>query len=159
MLKKAIAHLVLVAFTVYSITIPTIAYADDTPTPQEEKVVTIKQGDPAPFTGTLFNTPAAARLMIDLEFTQQTCKVETDRQLGLLRSELQLKIDLCTARTDALQLRHTEILQIKNSQIEFLERQLKPQPWYQSTEFGIAIGVVLGVAITVGAGYALGQVN
>ena len=159
MLKKAIAHLVLVAFTVYSITIPTIAYADDTPPPAEEKVVTIVQGAPAPFTGTLFNTAAAARLMIDLEFTQETCKVETDRQLGLLRSELQLKIDLCTARTEALQLRHTEILQIKNDQIAFLEGQLKPQPWYQSTEFGIAIGVVLGVAITVGAGYALGQIN
>ena len=158
MLKKAIAHLVLVAFTVYSITIPTIAYADDTP-PQEEQVTTIKKGDPAPFSGTLFNTPAAARLMVDLEFTQETCKVETDRQLGLLRSELQLKIDLCTARNEALTLRHTEILQIKNDQITFLENQLKPRPWYESTEFGIIVGVVLGVAITVGAGYALGQID
>lgn len=158
MLKKAIAHIILVAFTVYSVTVPTIAYADDSP-PEEEKVVTITQGQPAPFTGTLFNTTAAARLMVDLEFTQQTCKVETDRQLGLLRSELQLQIDLCTARSESLQLRHTEILQIKNDQIEFLERQLKPRPWYESTEFGIAVGVVLGVAITVGAGYALGQIN
>lgn len=159
MLKKAIANLVLIAFTVYSVTLPTIAYADDTPPPQEEKVVTIKQGDPAPFTGTLFNTTAAARLMVDLEFTQQTCKVETDRQLGLLKADLQLKIDLCTARNEALTLQLTEITQIKNDQIEFLENQLKPQPWYKTTEFGVVVGVILGVAITVGAGYALGQVN
>ena len=158
MLKKAIAHLVLIAFTVYSITIPTVAYADDTP-PQEEKVTTIKKGDPAPFTGTLFNTPAAARLMVDLEFTQQTCKVETDRQLGLLSADLQLKIDLCAARNQALSLQLTELTQIKDDQIRFLEGQLKPRPWYETTEFGIAIGVILGVAVTVGAGYALGQVN
>ena len=158
MLKKAIANLVLIAFTFYSITIPTIAYADDTP-PADERVVTIKKGDPAPFSGTLFNTPAAARLMVDLEFTQATCKVETDRQLGLLRSELQLKIDLCGARNEALMLRHSEILLIKNDQINFLEKQFKPQPWYKTTEFGIVVGVVLGIGITIGAGYALGQIN
>ena len=158
MLKKAISHLILKAFTTYSIMLPTIAYASDPP-PEEEKVVTITVGQPAPFTGTLFNTTAAARLMIDLEFTQQTCRIETDRQLGLLRSDLQLKIDLCSARRDALQLRHSEILQIKNDQITFLEGQLKPRPWYQSSEFGIAVGVILGVAITVGAGYALGQIE
>ncbi len=158
MLKKVVAHLVLIAFTVYSITIPTIAYADDSP-PQEERVTTIKKGDPAPFSGTLFNTPAAARLMIDLEFTQQTCKVETDRQLGLLRADLQLKIDLCSARNEALMLRHSEILLIKNDQIAFLEKQFKPRPWYQTTEFGVVMGVVLGIGITIGAGYALGQIN
>ena len=157
MFKKAIAHIILVAFTVYSVTVPTIAYADDKP--PEEKVVTITQGEPAPFTGTLFNTPAAARLMIDLEFTQASCKVETDRQLGLLRSDLQLKIDLCSARAEALALRHSEILQIKNDQIKFLEDQFKPRPWYQTTEFGVVIGVVLGIGITVATGYALGQID
>lgn len=158
MLKKVIAHLVLASFTLYSITIPTIAYADDTP-PADERVVTIKKGDPAPFSGTLFNTPASARLMVDLEFTQATCNLETNRQLGLLRSDLQLKIDLCGARNEALMLRHSEILLIKNDQINFLEKQFKPRPWYQSTEFGIIVGVVLGISVTLGAGYALGQIN
>ena len=158
MFKLVVTHLTLAAFLIQALVIPTSAYADEPP-PEEEKVVTIKKGDPAPFTGTLFNTPAAARLMIDLEFTQETCRVETDRQLGLLRSELQLKIDLCSARNEALLLRHTEILAIKNNQIDFLERQFKPRPWYQTTEFGIVIGVVLGIGITVGAGYALGQIQ
>ena len=158
MFKLVVTHLTLAAFLIQALVIPTSAYADEPP-PEEEKVVTIKKGDPAPFTGTLFNTPAAARLMIDLEFTQETCRVETYRQLGLLRSELQLKIDLCSARNEALLLRHTEILAIKNNQIDFLERQFKPRPWYQTTEFGIVIGVVLGIGITVGAGYALGQIQ
>ena len=158
MLKQAIAHLTLIAFMTQAVFLPTIAWADEPP-PEEEKVVTIKKGDPAPFTGTLFNTPAAARLMIDLEFTQATCKIETDRQLGLLRSELQLKIDLCGARNESLMLRHQELLIIKNDQINFLEKQFRPAPWYQTTEFGIVIGVVLGIGITIGTGYALGQIN
>jgi hypothetical protein len=157
MLKKAIAQLVLVTFTFCSIVMPSTAYAEDEAS--DERVVTIKEGEPAPFSGTLFNTHASARLLINLEFTQETCRIETDRQLGLISSALQLKIDLCSARNEALMLRHTDILLIKNDQIDFLEKQFKPRPWYKTTEFGIVMGVVLGIGITIGAGYALGQIN
>jgi hypothetical protein len=49
----------------------------------DEKVTTLNTGDPAPFNGTLFNTQAAARLLTDLEFTQESCQIETNRLLGL----------------------------------------------------------------------------
>ena len=84
---------------------------------------------------------------------------EKDRALGMLRSNLQLKIDLCAASRDAQKFRFDETLKIRNGQISFLESQLKPSPWYESGEFWFAVGLVGGVLITIGAGYAIGQAN
>ena len=138
-----------------------LAYADTPAPPAEarEKVTTLRLGEPAPFAGTLFSTKAAAKLMVDLKFTQETCNLEIDRRLGLLRGDMQLKLDILQGSYDSLQTKHTSLIQIKNDQIDFLEEKIKPVAWYESGEFWFAMGVVGGILITVGAGYALGQVN
>ena len=48
---------------------------------------------------------------------------------------------------------------VKDEQIDFLGEQIKPVVWYESGEFWFAMGVVGGILITIGAGYALGQTN
>ena len=149
-----------ICFFAYTVFLPTMAYAEPPAgAPDTPSIVTLKAGDPAPFAGTLFNTSAAAKLLIDLEYTAETCKLEKDRALGMLRSNLQLKIDLCAASRDAQKFRFDETLKIRNGQISFLESQLKPSPWYESGEFWFAVGLVGGVLITIGAGYAIGQAN
>ena len=50
-------------------------------------------------------------------------------------------------------------MQIKTEQIDFLQDKIKPAAWYESGEFWFAMGVVGGILITIGAGYALGQAN
>ena len=137
------------------------AYADTpSPSPEDrERITTVRLGEPAPFSGTLFSTKAAAKIMVDLKFTQETCNLEIDRRLGLLRSDMQLKLDILQGSYDSLQTKHTSLMQIKAEQIEFLENKIKPVPWYETGEFWFAMGVVGGILITVGAGYALGQAN
>ena len=63
------------------------------------------------------------------------------------------------AQLVALNEQMTVRLQIRDDQIEFLSTNLKPQRWYESGEFWFAMGLVGGVLITVGAGYAIGQAN
>ena len=137
------------------------AYAEtpSPPTENRERITTLRLGEPAPFAGTLFSTKAAAKLMVDLKFTQETCNLEIDRRLGLLRGDMQLKLDVLQGRYDSLQIKHTSLMKIKTEQIDFLQDQIKPTAWYESGEFWFAMGVVGGILITVGAGYALGQAN
>ena len=127
-MRKLTSFITIISFFVYSTVIPSIAYAEDPPVqdpPTIERVTTLQLGDPAPFAGTLFSTTAAARLLTDLQFTQQQCQLETTRQLGLQEARLQLQIDTLTASRAALQLRYDETLVLKNNQITFLEEMLQ----------------------------------
>jgi len=120
-------------------------------------MITVRAGDPAPFTGTLFSTSAAARLLADLELTQERCDIQINSRIRLTEANMQLQIDTERARLTALQFRMTEVTRIKNDQIDFLMRQHRPRAWYESGEFWFGLGSVVGVIITVAAGYALGQ--
>lgn len=162
MIKKLIATFTLVAFTAVMCLTPTIAYAnetDETLSTSNTSVTTLSLGDPAPFPGTLFSVPAAARLLTDLEFTQQQCDLQITNRLSVQASEFQLQLDTQLARYTALQYRHTELMNIRAQQIEFLTENYQPERWYESGEFWFAAGIVGGILITVGAGYALGQAN
>ena len=151
MLKKAIAHLVLVAFTVYSITIPTIAYADDTPTPQEEKVVTIKQGDPAPFTGKLLTHDALAQIIATHE--KELLQADLDKEFELQKSAdtLSLKYDLYSARCEADKQMYTQMIEARDIEINAQARK----DWIQRLAF--FGGFALGTATTVGITYSVNQ--
>jgi len=124
----------------------------------DEQVTTLNKGDSAPFSGTLFNTEAAARLLTELEFTQEACQIETDRQVKIQAAQFQLKIDNVTASLDASNQRYDQISVIKNDQILFLDDQLKKaNP--NNKVLWFAIGIAGGVAMTATAGWTMGQIN
>ena len=136
-----------------------LAWADEPAEPEPEQVVTIQEGEPAPFTGTLFSTTAAAKLVVDLEFNQEACHLEIDRRLRLSGAEYQLQIDTLNVSLESLGLKTTSQLEIRDEHIRFLELEIKPTPWFKSSEFGFVIGILAGAGITIGAGYALVQVS
>ena len=149
--KKYISIITIVAL-IFSM-VPSIALADE----PEEKITAIRKGQAAPYNGTLFSTAAAAKLQVDLQFTEKTCSIETTRQIGLLRSKLQLDIDLLTARLSSQQKLHQDILVIKNDQIKFLEGYSLETKWYNSNEFWLVTGLISGIIVTAVAGWSLGQ--
>lgn len=138
---------------------PTTAPAAATATlPSPEPVMTtVRAGEAAPFTGTLFSVSAAAQMLANLELTQERCDIQTNTRVRLTEANMQLTIDTERARFTALEYRLREVTRIKNDQINFLLRQHRPRPWYESGEFWFGLGSVVGVIITVAAGYALGQ--
>ncbi len=135
--------------------IPSIAYADET----EQKITTLRRGQAAPYSGTLFSTAAAARLQVDLQFTEESCKLLTTREVGLISSKLQLDIDLLKAQLTSQQKLHQDVLLIKNDQIKFLEGYSLETKWHDSNEFWLVTGLVAGIAVTAIAGWSLGQAN
>jgi len=133
------------------------AAAAATPPSTEPVMTTVRAGEAAPFTGTLFSVAAAAQMLANLELTQERCDIQVSTRVRLTEANMQLTIDTERARFTALQYRLNEVTRIKNDQISFLMRQHRPRPWYESGEFWFGLGAVVGVVITVAAGYALGQ--
>ena len=151
--KKYVSTITIFAYLMCAI--PMTSLADNT----EEKITSVRKGQVAPYNGTLFSTAAAARLQVDLKFTEQSCKIETERQLGLLRSKLQLDVDLLSARVTSQTQLHEDILKAKNDQIKFLEAYSLETKWYKSNEFWLVTGLVAGIAVTAVAGWSLGQAD
>tara|TARA_Y100001972_G_scaffold119133_1_gene160042 strand:+ start:242 stop:733 length:492 start_codon:yes stop_codon:yes gene_type:complete len=148
-------------FALY-VSISPLAYANGDFSPDQvenPQILTLKKDQKAPFDGTFFSTSASAKLIVDLEFNEETCKIETERQLSLLDAKLKLDLDLLQSKYDSLESRHDEVIKIKNDQIDFLETKIKPRPWYASGEFLFGMGVLGGILVTVAAGYALGQAS
>ena len=151
--KKALAAYL----SLFLIWIP-VANADPPNSWDGEEITALQEGEAAPFSGTLFSISAATRLMIDLEYTQKSCQIEIDKQLGFQKTELQLKIDNLNASIDSCNQRHEDILKIKNDQILFLDDQLKKaNP--NNKVLWFAIGIASGVVITGVAGWSLGQIS
>ena len=48
-----------------------------------EDVVTVKEGEPAPFEGTLMKPSAIAKLLADHDAKVETCKVNSEKDLAL----------------------------------------------------------------------------
>ena len=148
-MKKFIAYFACFAFTTQALLYPVIAHAD-------EEVATVQEGDPAPFTGTLFSTEAAARLLVDLETQKEACAVEKERELLIQEARFQLQIDNLTSSLEycdeACKLR----LGIKTEQIDYLTTELTRKKVHPAWIF--IGGIVAGTAITLGSGYAMYQI-
>lgn len=213
-MKRSARHIittwvVFISFISYSLSVPTMAYADDTP-----PVVSQPSGTPGTVTvsmpscsilgiptldlalptigasgqiydigsryrivdtttsqqlsleGTFLTRPAAASLLVGLQNIENTWQIELNRVLAynnacwqyrvsLLESEVRLKDSTITTLNTEM----TRRLQIRDEHIDILNSRNNPPRWYESGEFWFAMGVVAGIGITVGAGYALGQVN
>ena len=130
--------------------IPVAAHAD-------EVIANISEGDPAPFSGTLFNPEASARIIIELEHATESCDLRIseardtltarhDFEMEVLQSSLTSCNELCTARLD-----------IRNNQINFLSEELtRKKPANQVLYF--VLGTALGVGLTLGASYTYSNI-
>ncbi len=137
---------------------PVTSYAGEETASSQDLVATLKEGQPAPFAGTLFSTSAAASLLADLELNKASCDLRVNREVDLKSAEMQLQIDNLNATILRLETNHNSILLIKNNQIDYLDGQLE-RAANPNRELWFALGVVGGVILTGTAAWSLGQIN
>lgn len=135
----------------------TLSILFSTPAFGGEEITTLLEGETAPFDGTLFNTEAAARILIDLKFTSEACDLRVREQVERTQARYQLDIDSITASRESLQQRYDNTLLIKNDQIDWLEAQVaKPTT---SRPLWFVAGILTGAAVAIGSGYAMNQIS
>jgi len=128
---------------------PSISRAD-------EKVTTLNEGDTAPFSGTLFNTEAAARLITELSFTEESCQIKIDEALSYQAARHQLEISNLNISLETLELRYDQTLALRSDQIAFLDSQITKKKFPHELTF--ALGVLAGIGLTLASAYAISEV-
>ena len=123
------------------------AYADDAESP---RFTNLQLGDPAPFTGTLFNPPATAELIANSQFDMSECDLRVEFEVNRTQAEYQLQIDLLQASYDSLNERHQLLMDIKQQEIETyqalaIERPNRYNHWWLAGGLASGIGLTLGV--------------
>ena len=139
--------------------IPPFASAQEVP-PVEltvGKISQLNKNQKAPFAGILLSNDTAAKLYGDIKFSKKECELRLEKELNINTLQLTSHLNALKLRLDVETNRTESLLSIKDERIKFLEANWRPSPWYESGEFWFAMGVVSGIAITIGAGYALGQ--
>jgi hypothetical protein len=136
------------------------AYASESDESIDLKIVTeIDKGQKAPFSGVLLNELAAAKLFADLKFTEKECELKLDKELKWSTIVYSAQIESFKLRLQVETERTEKLLSIKDDRIKFLEERYTPPVWYETGAFWVTVGVISGVLVTIGAGYALGQVD
>jgi len=132
-----------------------VAYADET---QEEAIVTLQEGDVAPFSGTLFSTTASAKLAVDLENAQKTCQLKIDQAVETKESEMQYLVDVEKVKLEFCEKRSEEILIIKNDHIDLLNTQIKRRGSPSASAWYVG-GIVTGILATSFGVWAVSQAS
>ena len=117
----------------------------------------IQESESAPFTGTLFDPDATARLLANHRVLKKEYDLklayELERQEGKYLLDLeQIKISLDTQREY-----YETTLNTKNTEIEQLNKIIKKKPGTNALLWGIAGGFAVGVAATIGITYAVNK--
>ena len=119
-----------------------------------EDVVTVQEGDPAPFEGTLMKPSAIAKLLADHDAKLETCEVNSEKDLSLQEAKLTLKIKLTEADLAACNARLTTQEKMYN---ELLDQTLKNRSLGKSAIF--AGGVLTGIGVMMGSAWILNQIG
>ena len=138
-------------------TIPTVAFADTPEVPPQPKITSIAKDQPAPYSGVLLNTVAAAKIFTEKEFIDMECelRIEYAVQKEILR--LNLLLETSQATVESMDKKYTSLLDIKDQEIKRLGKVASETNDWSSLWYvgGIVTGVVLSVAIV----YAVKEVN
>ena len=137
--------------------IPTVAFADTPEVPPQPKITSIAKDQPAPYSGVLLNTVAAAKIFTEKEFIDMECelRIEYAVQKEILR--LNLLLETSKATVESMDKKYTSLLDIKDQEIKRLGKVAsETNDWSSLWYVG---GIVTGIALTVAIVYAVKEVN
>ena len=147
--KKIISALPILIFLLNVLIFPSMAYG-------EERVTALDEGEAAPYAGTLFNTEAAARLIVEMNFGEEACQLRMQEALASQSAGYDLQITNLNLSLESLQTRHDQSILLRDQQIDFLDEQLKRKTFPRETSF--VLGVLTGFGSTVLSAYAISTV-
>ncbi len=130
---------------------PAMTYAQDATT--QPSPAPLNEGQVAPFNGVLIPTFQAAEMTARLEEQESLCNIRVESAVQAAQSRSQLLLDNCTSSRQIYTEMYTAQLASQREYIDFLEKRATGPKIPQEVVF--IIGIVAGVGLTIGAGYAM----
>ena len=123
----------------------------------DPQIVSVTEGEPAPFTGSLLNAEAAAQVLVSTDLTLEQCRLQSERDLALQEANLNFTIRNKEAALAACTLRSTELEALRMEHIEFLERQVVTPKWQPIVYF--VAGTLTGALTIYGSSVILNNID
>jgi len=115
------------------------------------KITGLQKGEPAPYSGVLLNTTAAAQIFTDKSFfSEELCAIRIQFEVQKKVAEMQLFLDSTKVSMDTMQEKYSAIITIKDKEIEKLSAMAVENSndyyiWWASG--GILAGIALTLAV------------
>ena len=123
----------------------------------EGKFTFIQKDSQAPFTGTLFNPAATAKIMANRKFLKEEYELKLGFELQKQQKQFDLDLSQLNITLDTEREGFQKTLEVKNKEIEQLNRIIAKKPGTNALLWGIVGGFVVGIGTTVGITYAVNK--
>ncbi len=121
------------------------------------KFTFIQQGRQAPFTGTLFDPTATAKIMANRKFLKEEYELKLGFELQKRQKQFDLDIAQLNITLNTEREGFQKTLEVKNKEIEQLNRIIAKKPGTNALLWGVIGGFAVGVGTTVGITYAVNK--
>jgi len=121
----------------------------------ESLITKVKEGERAPFSGRLFNDEAVSVVLADSEHAVAQCEIRKDLEWKTQMADLQYEYDILSAKHEALEFKHDQLMEIKDEEIETLMSHGSPQ----RTMWVMFGGFALGTGTSLATYYAVNQIS
>lgn len=135
----------------FSLTLAPVCLAEETI--PKGKITGLMKGQRAPYSGVLLDNVSAARIFTDKKYFEDQWKLKLEYELGKERAKLNLTIETQKASLDALQEKHTTLINLKDKEIERLTEIAAGKEDY-STWWAVG-GVLAGIGLTLAVVFAV----
>ena len=119
---------------------------------------TLKKGEKAPFSGTLLDLEAVAKILADKETSKARCKIQNEANLAKKTAKCNLNLNSCKISYKIEKNKLSMLLNIKNEELKRLAK-LAYKPKKDLTILWFAIGVSVGIGATIGVAFAVKEVT
>ena len=122
-----------------------------------DEVITLKKGEPAPYSGTLLSPTAAARLLATGEADLVTCLADAKRDKAVLTAEKNFEIQTAEAKLAKCTFESARKEELYLERIDWLEKKTNPPSWQGPTTF--VGGVIVGMGVVALSAWTLDKIQ
>ena len=113
------------------------------------KFTFVQEEEPSPFTGTLFDPAATARILANNKFLKASYDLRLAYELSSQEWAFELELEQLEITLDTEKKKSEATINLKNKEIEQLNKIIEKKPGPNSMVWGIVGGFVAGAASTV----------